>query len=285
MNTGKNQVIILQQPEPSTAPKTHDKQTLKRTLVGFSVSILSTLLNVMSNILVKRSTFFTAFEFSFVQYVITFFVMSVGILYYNVSPLGPAHCRKLLLARGCLGPFSLLAMFTSLKLIDPSDSVALLSFTVLFVAILGRIFLREKISIVYVFSTLVILVGALLITQPRFMIDPTKEMSLHRLLGMLLALMSAFLFAIITIIFKKVEPHGIHIYVINIYSAFFGIPICLLVWLGHALWFPNSRDFGKSSIFLEILCLAISGLLGKCSLDNFEWPKLRSFQFREKIAI
>lgn len=268
MNGSKTQVIILQQPVPAATTRVLNEQTLQRTLTGFIVSIISILLNVMSNILVKTCTFFNAFEIAFIQYVITFIVMIAGILLYNVSPFGPTDCRKLLLARGCLGPFCLLAMFISLKLIDPSDSIALFSFNVIFVAILGRIILKEKISIVHVFSTLVLLIGILLITQPSFIIDPSKEMSLRKYLGMLLAITSALLYAIITIIFKMMEPHGIHIFVINIYSAFFGIPICLLISVSLAFWCPNSRDLSKfyesrAEFSLEILYLVISGILGK----------------------
>lgn len=284
------QIVTLQQPEADQAPSPNQTSTIKRTLIGFVLSIGSVLLNVVCNILVKKVTFFNAFEIALMMYVVTFIVMFTTVMFHKVNPLGPKNCRKLLVARGVLGPFSLCSMFISLKLIDPSDSIALFSLNVIFVAILSRIFLKEKVGVVHVFSTAVILTGVFLITQPSFF-DPSKfHICMWTYLGMLLATGSALLYAIITIIFKRMERHEANIFVINIYSAYFGMPICFGVSLALAFTdYSKLRDFAQlygscmnGRLWLEILYLLISAILGNNSRFSVSTKCFLIQEVREK---
>ena len=136
---------------------------------GFILSTCSILLNVVSDILIKKSAFFNGFENAFIRFCLQLFTL-VSISWYNgLNPLGPVESRKLLVIRGIIGGFGVSSHYTALKLLAPSDMKSFYSCRILFGIILGRFLLGEKIGTIQLLSLVFLLSGILSIAQPTFL--------------------------------------------------------------------------------------------------------------------
>ena len=72
----------------------------------------------------------------------------------KLNILGVKEHRKLLLIRGLFGFMGLLSLYFAVKLINPSDATALSNTKLIMLAILARLFLKEKFTTMHLFSLL-----------------------------------------------------------------------------------------------------------------------------------
>lgn len=128
---------------------------------GFLFAILSELSLAISNVFIKKAELFSDMDQALVRYCLNFISMFVLIKIYKQSmkkTFRKAGC--MLLTRGLIGTFSILFTMRSLKLIDPSDTIALVNLNIVFVAILAKFFLPDaKLSIYHYISIPITLVG------------------------------------------------------------------------------------------------------------------------------
>lgn len=126
---------------------------------GIFFSIVSSLLDAISSVMIKKAQFFTGTEQAAIRYAIQMLVMFSIAFYNRVNLIGPEKDRKLLLLRGCLGVIGLTTIYVSIKFIDPSDAVSLFHAKMILVTILARFVLNEKLSFIHIFSLKMALTG------------------------------------------------------------------------------------------------------------------------------
>lgn len=115
-----------------------------------------------------------------------------------------------------------------------------------------RFYLKEKLSIIHIFAMVIILSGITFIAQPSFLITKTvvthintsvnySESSIthsnhttlvlsetvYQTLGLSLALISGFLYALFIVLTKQLQKYKIHFSVMNVYSCYFGFPLTI----------------------------------------------------------
>ena len=114
-----------------------------------------------------------------------------------------------------------------------------------------RFYLKEKLSIIHIFAMVIILSGVTFIAQPSFLITKTVVTHINisanysespithsnhttllsdtvsQTLGLSLALISGFIFALCTIIIKQLQNYKIHFSIVNSYTCYFGFPLTI----------------------------------------------------------
>ena len=138
---------------------------------GLFIGLFSALILCLSNILNKKAHLTTGAEQTFVRYFIQAACMLVIILVNKLDFFGPKNLRKILILRGVLGSLGLMALQYSVKLINPSDAVALLHLNSVLTTIFARIYLKEKFSLAHLACLLSAVLGVLFIAQPSFIFD------------------------------------------------------------------------------------------------------------------
>lgn len=89
-------------------------------------------------------------------------------LYIKEPLLGPVGSRKLLTIRGFVYLTQLVFNYWALLLIPASDLIAIKHCSIIFTAILSRIFLKELIGIPHLIAILMSFVGVAFIAKPTF---------------------------------------------------------------------------------------------------------------------
>jgi len=169
----------------------------------------------------------------------------------KINIFGSPDIRKILIIRGALGSIGMPIHFTSLNLIDPSDTISVFSCNVVVVIIISRIYFKESISLAQIAAAFFILSGVILIAQPSFLFskplttknDTLEMISLNQTIiqssdttiksvGLSLALCSGVIHALCTIVIKTASKANTHYSVINLYACYFGIPVSLFLSTG-----------------------------------------------------
>jgi len=144
---------------------------------GSIYGILSACLFVLSSVVVKRSIYMSPTDHSAIRYIVTVITMLIICKYKKLKILGPRKHFKLLLARGMLGSFSLVAFYFSIMCLAPSDSVTLIHSSLIITAIISRIFLGEKLTLAHFVAIILTANGILFISKPSFLFN--KESTLN----------------------------------------------------------------------------------------------------------
>jgi drug/metabolite transporter (DMT)-like permease len=157
--------------KPAKVKKEHSTAYLK--LHGISFGVLSALFYAISSTLVKKTKIFTGSEMAAIQYVLRMILLTSIARYKGLNIFGQPGQRKLLAFRGLSGALTMIFINFSTKLIVPSDSIALLHTNVIMVAILARIFLGDKFTMLHFLILVLTGFGVLFISQPSFLKDMT----------------------------------------------------------------------------------------------------------------
>lgn len=128
-------------------------------ILGISATLLSSVFSAFSIVLVKKAQLFTGPEQTIVRLGVQLVTMLSIAFHQHVNVLGPAKERKLLLFRGFLGMIGQTGFHSAIKFINPSDAVTIFQTNVIFVAILARLILNEKLSFVDIFSMILAIAG------------------------------------------------------------------------------------------------------------------------------
>ena len=136
---------------------------------GFFFAMLSAVFMGLSSVFIKKAEYFNAAEVIAVRYIIQFLMMFVVIIFTGKSFTGPREARNPLLIRAIFGMLGLIMVHYSVKLITPSDTTAIMRFSLILVAIMARISFKEKISLATLVSILLSIIGVILIAQPSFL--------------------------------------------------------------------------------------------------------------------
>ncbi len=201
------------------------------------------------------------FNHTLIRYVIQF-VLMLFFVKTSHSNLFTGYNHKtigLLTVRGLFGFSALCFSYLSLKYLDVSDVESVQNSSLLITAILGRIFLKEKMSMFHLVAILFTIVGVVLILRPTvlFGIETdlekllklnltavkngtigtgskySKESLITSVIGVSTVIISAILTSISHITIKKLCIYNIHFSVNSMYPVIFGLPFSaiLSVWL------------------------------------------------------
>ena len=166
-----NDTSKIPQFEQETVKVKKPHSTLYLKLHGIGFGVLSALFYAISSTLVKKANIFAASEVAAIQYVLRIVILACIARYKGLNVLGDSGQRKLLAYRGLSGALTMIFINFSTKLIAPSDSIALLHTNVVMVAILARIFLGDKFTMLHMLILVLTGFGVLFISQPAFLKD------------------------------------------------------------------------------------------------------------------
>lgn len=151
-------------------------------------------------------------------------------------------------------------MYFAVLLINPSDFVALSRTNLIITAVLARIFLKEKLTMAHFVSILITAVGVLFISKPsgvfpepsslkdnfnnftlanfttiaatttvKTNIFKIKNQTHQLIIGIILAIFSAFALSCIFLVLKKLNNCKVHWATSTIYVCWLGIPMSLII--------------------------------------------------------
>ncbi len=184
----KNEVAVESEPIVLDTNRTlNDSKLVNKTrktpknLHGLAFSLLCSLFSAFGHVLVKRSQITNGSEQTCVRYVIQGLIMALLVCLTKNSFLGAHDQRKFLVVRGFFGMVAMLCIHVSIKYITPSDAVALIHLNTVFVAVLARVTLKEKISLINVVCLMLSALGVWFIAQPSFLFTDFNIISTHTL--------------------------------------------------------------------------------------------------------
>ena len=244
-----NPVLIDNEADAQVAIKTEPQKCclfVKKNLSGFSCAIISSIFLVFSNLLVKKTSFLNGFDQLIIRYFFQLIVLLVIALYKRLNLLGTKDQRKYLVIRGVFGAIGLECLYVSIRLVKPSDTTSLFACNVIFIAIISRIYLKEKFTVIHVIALVFIVVGVIFITQPSFIFAERKMLNSTMLnitlenssflyssefltsLGIGLALFSGCCFGTSAIFVKQLAKRNCHFTIVNLYASYFGLPVGII---------------------------------------------------------
>ncbi|WVR07397.1 hypothetical protein IAU60_004438 [Kwoniella sp. DSM 27419] len=156
-------------------------QTFISQNIGLSFVASAQLFFVLMNLTVKyflSATRISALTLIFVRMGITgcFCIASLAFIVNDPNPiLGPPGIRKMLVLRGVWGFVGLLSGYQSLRGLTVSDSISIQFLAPTVTAVLGYLFLKEKMTWREVVAGLCCLVGVILVSRPPFLFGRLAE--------------------------------------------------------------------------------------------------------------
>ena len=278
---------------------------------GFIFAFISSILFSISNMCIKKAKFVSGSDQVCLRLFIQLLSMGIASIAAHLDVLGPVGMRKILILRGLLASTGYLAVAFSIKLIDPSDCVSIMNSSMFITIVAARLFLKEKLSSTHIVSIFVTLAGVFLITQPNFLFQATTtttvkilnmsnitnntdsdhkspnlpgislSAALKQTLGLVLAICATFVNGFVPIVVKHLSNKKVDFKIIIIYSAYFGLPIALVISAllkalridrGHELLFDNSNKLVLVQLSYSIVSAVFSVLGQVCSnvAYNFE---------------
>ena len=142
---------------------------------GLLFGTLSAICLGLSNVLIKKATMFNASEQTSIRYALQILLMFFVIIFNKKNFFGPPGSRKLLCLRGFLGMIGLTSIYYGIKLLGPADMVAIVKLNIVFVSIIARVTLKEKINVAHLVSLALSVVGVFMIAQPSFLFPTTIQ--------------------------------------------------------------------------------------------------------------
>lgn len=147
-----------------------------RPLLGYYYGFIYTLFSCMNSILIKMAPSYNSFNHAIMRYFIQMVIMSYFIKATDTSWIGPKASRKLLVIRGIVGTGAIIFGLVALLYLDVSDFETLINSSILITALLGRIFLKEKITISHIVSLVLTILGVLFILRPPFLFNLEQDL-------------------------------------------------------------------------------------------------------------
>jgi len=250
--------------------------------LGIILALLSTLMFSFNQIIQKvllrdrrnesksNSTEEKFDPFNLAAWIFSFEILfTIPLLIYHVyyekkellKPLRPfkEHPRTIILITmrsiGDSGAF--IVFFVALQMLELGDAIVIISSAPVFVYIFCRIFLKEPVGYVIIFTAALALGGVVIIAEPPGL-SGNAEFDTKKLIGILFCLLATLGLSIsmVTVRFMKTVYHGL----LNIISYVFGSIIGIIAAAAfQTLSLPRKQPFGlKNDYFLIVSCSAIT---------------------------
>ena len=274
---------------------TYVKKRAYHSIIGYIYGLLYTIFDCISYIFIKKSKTFNGFNHGAIRYIIQIVMMSSIVCKRNISIIQKKPIGNVLLIRGCAGSFDLVLGFLSLQFLDVSDTQTLINSSVLITALMGRIFLKEKINICHIVSIVFTFLGVLFILRPSFLfgidvnlkeaihmnitehklnhtiesnsdikLSPELSKSTGKIIGVALILGSAFFLSITQVSTRSLANSKIDQALISLYPTFFGFPLTII---GSFIILLIAGDLSSISNLTLVdggysFCAGLTGVIG-----------------------
>lgn len=243
-----------------------------KSFYGLFLSLMTAITYSLMSVIVRGAYLLNGSEQNSIRLVVQFIIISIIGRIYKVDFFTSQvkEQRSLLTIRAILGAMGMLTSYFTLTLINPSDGIAIFNVNILITAIMSRIFLKEKLTLIHIIAILIAISGVFLITQPSFLFPQPSYMNTTNLTsystiksttGFVFAFSYVFIFASVAILIRTLSEKKLH-YTVNIfYSSLLGIPITIilsviLIWTGTSeliSHYNNRFDQLKYHLFLSFI--------------------------------
>ena len=172
INNDKDQTLSLlndaKQGNTIKIPEIKKTRSIFYNYYGIFFALLASLSLSMTQIFTKKANFFSGSDIGAFRFFMQLICMLIIAHFANQALLGPKNMRKILLFRGVLGTIGMLSSFYSLKLLNPSDTTALMHLNIVIIPIIARFYLKEKFRIINLLSLILSILVVFFIAQPSF---------------------------------------------------------------------------------------------------------------------
>lgn len=257
---------------------------------GYFYAICMSFCLAINLIFIKMAPSLTGSEHSTIRYFFQLSIMGTVAKYKGLSFFGHEKAKlKWLIARGFIGATTIIIGLFAIGILKPSDVSALNNISIITTAIIARFVLGEKLSIIHFIAALLAITGVIFIIRPDYLFHKhnfqnvvnnsianisislnnsnvfTKnesQDSTRTVIGVILALKSAFLAGWTKVIVRKLCNYKIHFSLSCFYPAIVGLPLSICISL--ILFFANQshKDLTTSKLeFIEHICYSFTGAM------------------------
>jgi drug/metabolite transporter (DMT)-like permease len=241
----------------STLPKYKSKSTH---LKGDLLTIVACAFFSISNIIVKKWDLLKGSDHLGIVYLLTLIIFPF-IMFYLKEAFYIKNNNIWLTVRAFANIFGCMLLYIGLQLLPPSDCSTIGSTQIIITAIIARVFLKEKLSLAHLISTILTMTGMLFIIKPSFLFSNSDQIvNLNKtemitvsfnqtqlitttienknnssnntfIIGILANILSTTFFSVNNLITRKLCNQNIHWSLQIIYTAYIGFPMCFIVSL------------------------------------------------------
>ena len=161
--------------------------------------------------------------------------------YKRLKMFGEKKYRNWLFTTGSCSVIIIICSFVAINLVHVSDVVTIGNASIIITAILCRIFLKEKLTVIHIIAFLITITGIVFISRPTFLFpryqnqasmndsvtnktsnfEATAIEKYRQYIGVGVVLLISFTVGCVTIIFKKLANAKIHYAIINMFPSKF----------------------------------------------------------------
>lgn len=281
------------------------EQSKIKSLRGYYYGLVYTLLDCISYLFIKMSSSYNGFNNGFIRYVLQILFMGSLARFNGLNLLGEKQYFGTLMIRGLAGTACIICSYYSLQFIDVSDTQTIINSSMLITALLGRLFLNEKITISHFLSIFLNITGLLFILRPSFLFEVENDLekmfnvnitahnlnvtsvlkqeiptSYSKVLGVSLSLGNALSLSIIQVLTRSLTMSKIHVSVISVFPTYSGLPICL--GFSALIFWLDNQSFGQFNV-QDTLSSAVGSSCGIIALLFLN--KALEYEHAAKIAM
>jgi drug/metabolite transporter (DMT)-like permease len=224
-------------PEPVKKRKSKFK-SIYGILLAFGCAISHSIMSVI----IKKAHLLSGGEQTAIRYLIQTILMAMVVIYKKIDVFKYRDQACLLVSRALLGVVGLITAYFAIIFVNPSDSSSIINSSIVITALLSRVLLKEKLSIVHVVAIITTVVGVVFISQPSFIFPNRPELNstvylnqthmglnpkMYTTIGLLMASVTAFALSCVTIILKKLSTRKVHYSLNMLLTSILGLPVSL----------------------------------------------------------
>lgn len=251
---------LVSSPEEGVGKEKSMQSKRLNSIKGFVFGFIYTILDVISYIIIKRAPTLNGFNHAAPRFVIQFMLMGLIMQRNNLSIRPPVGLGKMAAVRAISGSSGVVFGYLSLKFITVADSQTLVNSSVLMCAIMGRLFLKDKITISHMVALLLTILGVVFILRPTFLFGLEANLeavfqhnitehnlnvtgglnaaadgssffseSMGNIIGVTFVLMDAFLLSISHVTTRSLANSQVHYSLIAFWPCFWGFPVSVVL--------------------------------------------------------
>lgn len=285
---------LVSSPEEGVSKEKSIQNKRLNSIKGFVYGFIYTILDVISYIIIKRAPTLNGFNHAAPRFVIQFMLMGLIMQRNHLSIRPPVGLGKMAAVRAISGSSGVVFGYLSLKFITVADSQTLVNSSVLMCAIMGRFFLKDKITISHMVALLLTILGVVFILRPTFLfgletnleavfqhnitehnlnvtgaLNATADgsvffftQSMGNIIGVTFVLMDAFLLSISHVTTRSLANSKVHYSLIAFWPCFWGFPVS--VFFSIFLYFLSFNLDAMTAN--DVMYSLTSGVFGAASM-------------------
>ncbi|XP_068691170.1 solute carrier family 35 member G1-like [Montipora foliosa] len=255
--------------DPSTASIVDRTRRKRIAITGICLTILSSLLNSITGLMTKLADSIPSLEVSLMRLILQFVFSIPPTIFFRDKLAHPWKRIRFLVLRGVIGAVALNLSVYTIKHMALADARVIFYTSPVYVAFLGRIFLKEKVSKFDFFATLMSLGGVVLIGRPSFLFGSLGKSSSSKQVWLptLLAVAGSFCFACSIVITRKLSQE-VSSRVVVFYSTMVASTVTFLpVLISGGIKYPDCGTYDAYYIIVSAAITYAGQLVGTKALS------------------